>query len=390
VVNNVDAFCLIDSDPGGWPQSPISDQVKIFQAARELLNRHNIHGKKAKLVDWMWIGWGRHKYFSSTDHLVTTFDWSDKNPDDGDVAFMAETIRTFRRDLPEPWQVVAGMAPYLKAAAQESILEKTIFLPYGAIEMEPAFPSTNMGFQPLRDVLKERQQYPQLRGWMGNNELMLLQFPRSFYFMSKLWDAEFGKQSDEDVLRGLSRLIYPSHDAELSAAFLALQERDTTKVSTALSGLSTILEDKDLRPGALGRFVFGGPRVITDLQMQLEIRLARQNLIRTLHGKTESEQCAKLVEEYFDRILAWNRHTGWNKTINIGIWTTPLYEAGPDLLEVLPRMKQIVGDGAPYTSYTQIEAFFSKISQNLAKKYEYDSMMLGCVEPFKLALAQMQ
>jgi hypothetical protein len=28
-VNNADAYCFIDSDPGGWPQSPVSDQLKI-------------------------------------------------------------------------------------------------------------------------------------------------------------------------------------------------------------------------------------------------------------------------------------------------------------------------------------------------------------------------
>ena len=35
IVNNADAFVMIDSDPGGWPQSPLSDQVKIFQACEE-------------------------------------------------------------------------------------------------------------------------------------------------------------------------------------------------------------------------------------------------------------------------------------------------------------------------------------------------------------------
>ncbi len=146
LVTNANAFCLIDSDPGGWPQSPISEQVKIFRAARGLLDRYNVHGRNTKLVDWMWIGWGRHKYFSAADHLVTGFDWSDKNPDESDVAFMEETIRAFKSGLQEPWELIAGMSAYLKAAKQESVLAKTIFLPYGEIEMEPAFPATNMGF----------------------------------------------------------------------------------------------------------------------------------------------------------------------------------------------------------------------------------------------------
>jgi len=59
IVNNADAFCMIDSDPGGWPQSPISDQIKIFQAARKLLDQYAAKGQKAKLLDWMHVGWGR-------------------------------------------------------------------------------------------------------------------------------------------------------------------------------------------------------------------------------------------------------------------------------------------------------------------------------------------
>lgn len=65
IVNNADGFGMIDSDPGGWPQSPLSDQMKIFVECRKLLDRYNEHGRDAKLMDWMWIGWGRHKYLNS-------------------------------------------------------------------------------------------------------------------------------------------------------------------------------------------------------------------------------------------------------------------------------------------------------------------------------------
>ena len=65
-VNNAYGFCLIDSDPGGWPASPISDQVKIFRAARsELLDRATTFTPKERnWRTWMWIGWGRHKFFT--------------------------------------------------------------------------------------------------------------------------------------------------------------------------------------------------------------------------------------------------------------------------------------------------------------------------------------
>ena len=37
----------------------MSDQTKIFNGARKLLDRYNVHGEKTKLIDWMWLGWGR-------------------------------------------------------------------------------------------------------------------------------------------------------------------------------------------------------------------------------------------------------------------------------------------------------------------------------------------
>ena len=89
-------ICFIDSDPGGWPQSPVSDQLKIFNAARKLLDQYSVGGSRTKLVDWMHVGWGRHKFFTSTDSVVAAYDWTDKNPDESDVAFMDGTIRDFK------------------------------------------------------------------------------------------------------------------------------------------------------------------------------------------------------------------------------------------------------------------------------------------------------
>ena len=126
-LDNADGFCMIDSDPGGWPQSPLSEQAKIFIAARELLDRYSIKGKDTKLVDWMWIGWGRHKYFTASERLVTGFDWTEKNPDESDVEFMAETIRNFQQHLAEPWEMIAGMTPYLGSSRRASALNKTIY-----------------------------------------------------------------------------------------------------------------------------------------------------------------------------------------------------------------------------------------------------------------------
>ena len=105
---------------------------------------------------------GPAQIFTSTDRLVTGFDWTEKNPDESDIAFMAETIRNFKQNLSEPWEVWAGMTPYLESSKRESVLNKTIYFPYGAIEGEPAFPATNIALTPVRDVLDKEAEYPAL------------------------------------------------------------------------------------------------------------------------------------------------------------------------------------------------------------------------------------
>ena len=100
--------------------------------------------------------------------------------------------------------------------------------------------------------------------------------------------------------------------------------------------------------------------------------------------------CARLVEAYFDKLLAWNKETGWDKMIDITVWPRPIYEDGKDLTEAMSRLKQILGEGAPYTSYAQVNAFFSRIGKNLVERHGENSVMIGCVDPLKLAVIQAQ
>jgi hypothetical protein len=392
IVNNADGVLMGDADPGGWPHSPLSEQAKIFQSARKMLDRYNIHGEKAKLADFMWIGWGRHKFFTSTDRLVTGFDWTDKNPNDSDVAFMAETIRNFKQNLPEPWEVVAGMTPYLESAKRESVLNKTVYFPYGAIEGEPAFPATNIRLEPVREVLDKEEEYPGLSSLMGNNQIMLLQLPLTYYFSASTWDNANKKRTQEEILLAASEQIYPESKELLMDSFLALRETDPDKIAATRYRLALSLSEGNIgRPGVIGRHLFPARLTVArDLLKQLDIRASRQSLLRALRGKPNAEECSRLIEDYFDKLLAWNQETGWEKVIDTGIWTQPIYEHDKELTEVLSRLKEILGHGSPYTSYAQVSSFFDGIEKQLLKKYGKNSVMLGCIEPFKLAVAQTQ
>jgi hypothetical protein len=391
-VNNADAYCFIDSDPGGWPQSPVSDQLKIFNAARKLLDQYSVGGSRTKLVDWMHVGWGRHKFFTSTDSVVAAYDWTDKNPDESDVAFMDGTIRSFKSGLAEPWALIAGQPPYLNPVQKESVLGKTVYLPYGAIESEPAFPATNVGQEKIRQVFDKANQYPGLRGVMGNNQLMLLQFPRTYYFFATAWDNGYEKHPEPDVMLDLAEQLYPDHKQLVADSFLALRETDSERINAVLANLEKMVKSGDGgRSGAIGRLLFPDHlEVARNLQMQLEIRAARQSLLQALRGKPDISECSKLVENYFDKLLAWNKETGWDKMINITVWPRPIYEEGKDLTEATYRLKQILANGAPYTSYAKVNAFFDGIGKDLLQKYGQDSVMVGCIEPLKLAVIQSQ
>jgi hypothetical protein len=392
IINNADGILMGDADPGGWPNSPLSEQLRIFRNAREMLNRYNVHGRDALLADFMWIGWGRHKFFTSTDRLVTGFDWSDKNPDESDIAFMAETIRNFKENLPEPWTVVAGMTPYLESAKREAVLPKAVYFPYGAIELEPAFPWTNIGWSPVNEVFEKRAEYTGLNAVFGNNQIMSLQLPRTDYFFSTAWDLSQKSVEVREVLEDVAEHIYPEQKKALVDAFLALQETDPTKIEAAHNGLQSVVEASSIgRSGVLARYFFPDRTSIAqDLLKQLDIRAARQSLLAALRGKPSLDECARLITTYFDRLLAWNAETGWENVIDTGIWTQPIYESGKDLTEGISRLKELVGRGAPYTNYGQVNDFFDPITKRLLKNYHRNSVMIGCIEPFRYAVIQAQ
>jgi hypothetical protein len=372
IVNNADGFCFIDSDPGGWPGSPLSDQTKIFNGARKLLDHYNVHAEKAKL----WMGWGGHPTGEDSGKRAT--------------ALMQETIRNFKANLAEPWSLISGMAPYLESAKNESALDKTVYLHYGAIEMEPAFPATNLGLESVQEVFDTAAKYPQLQGIMGNNELMSLQFPRTFYFFNRAWDGEYKNRKEPEVLLELSSQLYPEHKQLIADSFQGLIETDPEKISPTLESLSKLVQAGESgRSGAIGRYLFPDKLIVArNLQFQLEIRLARQSFIKAMRSKPDVKDSARLIENYFDKLLAWNKETGWDKMIDITIWRTPIYEEGKDLSGAMTSLKQVIAQGKPYTSYGQVDEFFDVISQHLVQKYGRDSVMIGCIDPFKLAMIQ--
>lgn len=390
ILNNAAGYVMIDSDPGGWPQSPIRDQLKIFQAARNLLDKHHVQGREALLVDWMWVGWGRHKFASAEETVVSHYDWTEKNPDASDLAFMGETIRNFEQGLREPWRLLAGFSPYLETCRKEGALGKTVFLPYGAIEYEPSFPSTNVSLGPVRGALKVLDDYPEVRGVMGNNQTVFAQLPRTHFLLTGAWDRNFRKLDDRAVLADLAERLHPEHRDLIVECFEQLESSDLEKIEATRAKLQSLLDGKGLgHPGVLGRKLFPDDRAIARcLAYQLIIRATRERLLRIRTGKTSAAECRELVTNHLKALLEWNRETGWEKMMNIGIWRAPLYVMDRRLTETLSVLKRILGEGSSLTPYGVVAAFFDTIAKPLVARFGEEAVMVGCIEPLKLAVVQ--
>jgi hypothetical protein len=129
-------------------------------------------------------------------------------------------------------------------------------------------------------------------------------------------------------------------------------------------------------------------QVAEDLVFQLRIRAARQRLVKGLYSKTGKSEFSKLVENYLDLLLAWDKQTGWDRLIKIGIWRAPIYASDKRFNEGLSNLKKVLGNGALVTSYADVSNFFDPMARRLVQKYGEDAAMIGCIEPLKLAVIQ--
>jgi len=372
IVNKADGFCMIDSDPGGWPYSPLSDETKVFRAMRGLLDRYNVHGTQAKLINWMWLGWG-----------IT--EW--KGPArQGEL--MREAVRAMKSDVPEPWWLISGFKEYLPIFQEEGVLGKTVFLPYGTIEGEPSFPATNVTLDRVQKNLGVAADFSELRGLMGNNQCPLLQFPRTYYFLTTAWDYEYRNRNQTDVLLEVSGHLYPEHKRLIADCFMALDETDPLKIITLREQLESLINQGKLgRLGVFGRKLFPDRfQVARDLVSQLKVRAAREVMCRTLASTTDKEESARVIESYLDALLAWTGKNGWEMMINVNN-SRRLIVPDQEFTVSMSNLKRIIGEGSSVIDDAIVSSFFEPITKKLLLKYsEKNAVLSGCIDPMKQAV----
>lgn len=365
IVNNVDGVCNIDSDPGYFAGSPLSDYVKVLQGCRALLDRHNLHGKQTKLINWMWFGWGLNPQRSSElDH-------------------QALTVRSLAQELPEPWWLVAGQFKYLPLCRQLGVLPKTVLLPYGVIEAEPSYPATNVAIDGLRAAFDTHvANTPELAGVMGNVQTPLLQFPHVYFFTSAIWDLGYRQRTEPEVLRDLSACLYPEHQELLADSYLGLKESDPTKVAALAGRLEELTQQDQLgRPGLFARKLFPDHRIVAQsLALQLRLRATRERLLQAATAAPNEAPWARRVQDYCEAHLAWEAAHGWHTLWGWGGAPLGTLTSDPRFPALAANLAKALG------GQSGAEAYFLQIGKTLTAKYEDKAVREGCLAPLQKAV----
>lgn len=329
ICNNADGYWVIDSDPGKWPGSPSSEFVDILMMNRRLINEHTLLGPKARLVYWMWFGWGTGQPAAN---------WRD-------------TLTDLKKRSPEPWWLTAAFKEHWQVVDELGLHDRVVYYPYGAIEHEPSLPFTLVVPKQLTDALNVPERIGKIRGAMGNAQTPVCQWPNIYYFTRAVWNMNLRAAPREKAVQELALLIYPERADLLAAAWLSLGSPEALDAVKYADELETLARSQRLgRPGAIGVKLFPDyGQVARDLARELRIHAAAVEFCRAVErGDQDDKRLLDLLTRYCILSLEWRRHTGFRNYGTNGYDFFPLKAAAdkrwrrdnklnPDILAALEK-----------------------------------------------------
>lgn len=302
-----DGVAIIDSDPGGYPNSSNAEFVSLLGLHREMLNRLRAG---IELDYWVHIGWQAWNHFDATGILQR-----------GTEANYLDTLSRLKKLDPEPWGLANGL-PY---AEKLNIASRVITYNYGRIEAEPSMPMTNFG----GDAAYDGGSHPGPRGVMGNAQTHCVQLPNTFAFVRGALGRPVG---EADYVAFADRLI-SGHGKLIVSSWKALAGTDSTEMRKYALQLRPTRQEK-LQVGDLQGLLFGSPeRFLNDLAFQLDLRAAFLDFVK---DSTISSHLKPSFARFVAAAEAWDDQQGYQ-----GHWSWPgMYEAlrrlhSPDIDKVL-------------------------------------------------------
>jgi hypothetical protein len=379
IVNNVDGICFIDSDPGGWVDSPPEDLLKVFQHTRDCLDRYNLKGKNAKIIHWLWTGWG----YRGWEDIERT------------QAEMRDALRIMKAHLAEPWEIICGRAVFLSLCQEESVLSKTIFLPYNTIEVEPSYPHTDLRFSGIRAAFAETAKFQELEGIMANVQAPLLQFPNLYYWHKLAWDPQAQAVNAEDMLMELAELLYPGRKELIPACFKAVRGSSPETIDELGDRLEALSKKKDkIQAGCFGKKLFPDTGILIKILLfQIKFVSARGKFFSMSARPFDRHELQNAMQDFFAAYLDWDLAHGWHDLWGYyqdvsspdwkqwalgGLRLKPPFD--PPFAAVLKYIHQHLGSG------TELDKMFIEITKAMAGKYGSLRVVHACIEPMRRAL----
>jgi hypothetical protein len=286
----MDGVAIIDSDPGGYPDSSNQEFVDLLAAHRAMLDtlRPGI-----ELIYWMHAGWrGYGRFYKIGDMLTPSTD-----------AERMETLALLKEKNPEPWGVANG----LEYAKKLRIAERVISFNYGRIEGEPTFPMGNFG----RNTAYEGGALPGPRGVMGNTQTHCIQLPNTFAFAR----GAAGKPVTEADYIGFAEKLIPGLGETIVRAWKTLAGNDQQAMRACAIDLERI-PSRRLRPGPLKGLLFGSSkRFVKDLVMMLRVRAGFLALQSAAHRGANLKDS---LDEFVEALKRWQHQHGYENSMRWG------------------------------------------------------------------------
>ena len=288
LLDNADAFVVIDGDPGGYPGAPVGEYVRILRN-----DQLAVPGKR--IIPWIWNGWGR-------DSTQGGF-W--KAP----VApFSAASLEAIKGALAEPWELLPGRSHRegwangrvnIEVTEKAGLMPRSTLMCYEAIEFEPTPPGAVLQFDLIRNALKEEGQFANVaRGVMGNAQQPVMVLPNLYFFARGAADLSYLDRPQEDVLADLAHEL-GGDPGILIPAWTCLQ-RPLAKLPAELADrLRALKLSTDMANNLPG----GPQRYVEILAVQVESR--RQLLQATSENPVDAVEAATSLAKGSAALLRW-------------------------------------------------------------------------------------
>jgi len=321
---NADGYWAIDSDPGGWPDSPPSAYVDILKMNRELIDSETERGRAAKLVYWMHFGWGT--------------DTQERN--------WRQALLGMKDRVREPWLLSGGKC-HFGVVGELGMWDHFLYYQYGAVEPEPSLPFTRVVPPALTDLLDTGGLGKACVGAMGNAQTPLCQLPNIYHLLRSLWTGRHD-MDPEETMGELAALVYPERAGLLKKSWLALRGLDPEELDSLASEMAEALHTRSLGvPGAVGRKVFpDSGQIARDMVRQLRTHASGARFCRAAQDpEADRAKLADGLLEYCRLSLGWRRHTGFRRYAFNGYSFDPVDAAAKKLWWHGDGMKESIVSG---------------------------------------------